>query len=180
MVSLVQTQRAALSEAAARAVAYLESADSRSVAPAAEALARLAELGGPLPEAPTDPAIVLALWDEIGSPATVASAGARYFGFVAGGSLPATVAANWLASASDQNAGFVVSSPVSAAQEDITLGWLVDMLRLPPDCAGAFVTGATMANFASLAAARHAVLARVGWDVEADGHCRAANPILAR
>jgi glutamate/tyrosine decarboxylase-like PLP-dependent enzyme len=116
-----------------------------------------------------DPSAVLAQLDEIGSPATVASAGGRYFGFVIGGSLPSSLAASWLATAWDQNAGLVAASPVAAALEDIALEWLLDILHLPTDSAGAFVTGATMANFTSLAAARHAVLARHGWDVEADG-----------
>jgi glutamate/tyrosine decarboxylase-like PLP-dependent enzyme len=99
----------------------------------------------------------------------VASAGGRYFGFVIGGALPATLAASWLAAAWDQNAGLVACSPVAAALERIALSWLLDVLHLPPESAGAFVTGATMANFTALAAARHAVLERVGWDVEQDG-----------
>src|SRR5207253_2072626 len=99
----------------------------------------------------------------------MASAGPRFFGFVVGGSLPGSLAANWLATAWDQNAGLVALSPVAAATEDIALAWLLDVLGLPVGSAGAFVTGATMANFTALAAARHAVLSRVGWDVEADG-----------
>ena len=107
--------------------------------------------------------------DEIGSPATVATAGGRYFGFVVGGVLPATLAANWLAGAWDQNAGLVVMSPIAAKLEEVALRWLVDIFGLPLECGGAFVTGATMANFTGLAAARHAVLAKVGWDVEDRG-----------
>jgi glutamate/tyrosine decarboxylase-like PLP-dependent enzyme len=126
-------------------------------------------LNGPLPEEPTDPEAVLAQLDEIGSPATVASAGGRYFGFVIGGSLPAALAANWLAGAWDQNAGLVAASPVGAVLEEIALRWLLEVLSLPPESGGAFVTGATMANFTALAAARHAVLAREGYDVEAHG-----------
>ncbi|MBV9170371.1 MAG: aspartate aminotransferase family protein, partial [Chloroflexi bacterium] len=121
------------------------------------------------PERGEDAADVLRLLDEVGSPATVASAGGRYFGFVIGSSLPATVAASWLATAWDQNAGLVAASPVAAALEGVALRWLLDLLRLPPGSAGAFVTGATMANFTALAAARHAVLSRIGWDVEEDG-----------
>jgi glutamate/tyrosine decarboxylase-like PLP-dependent enzyme len=166
---LVTTRNSILNDAAERALRYLEGLDARSVAPSAEALAQLGRLGGPLPESDTDAADVLALLDEVGSPATVASAGGRYFGFVIGGSLPASLAASWLATAWDQNAGLVAASPIAAALEEIALGWLLDVLQLPPGCGGAFVTGATMANFTSLAAARHAVLARVGWDVEADG-----------
>ena len=126
-------------------------------------------LGGALPECGEDALTTLELLDEAGSPATMASAGPRYFGFVIGGALPESVAASWLATAWDQNAGLVAASPVSAALEDISLAWLLDLLCLPASAAGAFVTGATMANFTALAAARHAVLSRVGWDVEADG-----------
>ena len=105
----------------------------------------------------------------VGSPATMATAGGRFFGFVVGGSLPAALAASWLAAAWDQDAGLAVLAPGAAAFEEIALRWLLDALGLPPDCAGGFVTGATMANFTALAAARHAVLRRAGWDVEADG-----------
>jgi glutamate/tyrosine decarboxylase-like PLP-dependent enzyme len=158
-----------LKQAAQHAIRYLESLEGRSVAPTERALQRLKELNGGLADAPMSPSAVLAQLDEFGSPATVASAGPRYFGFVIGGSLPASLAANWLATAWDQNAGLVAASPVAAALEDIALEWLLDVLRLPAASGGAFVTGATMANFTALAAARHAVLARSGWDVEADG-----------
>jgi len=107
--------------------------------------------------------------DEIGSPATMASAGGRFFGFVIGGSLPVTVAANWLAAAWDQNAGLVITSPANAALETVALRWLKDIFHLPVQSAGGFVTCATAANFAALAAARHTLLRRVGWDVEAQG-----------
>jgi glutamate/tyrosine decarboxylase-like PLP-dependent enzyme len=126
-------------------------------------------LGGSLPEDPQDPAAVLALLDEVGSPATVVNAGGRFFGFVNGGAVPASLAANVLGAAWDQNASLRVMSPVGAALEDVAIRWLLDLLGLPNSCAAAFVTGATMANFTCLAAARHAVLRRMGWDVEADG-----------
>jgi glutamate/tyrosine decarboxylase-like PLP-dependent enzyme len=161
--------RELLEQAATRGIRYLENVNDRGVFPTSEALRRLAELGGPLPDKPADAAEVLALLDGIGSPATVACAGRRYFGFVTGGALPATVAANWLAGAWDQNAGLEVQSPVSAALEEIVRGWLVTALRLPAGTAAGFVTGATMANFTGLAAARHALLERAGWDVESDG-----------
>ncbi len=154
---------------AQRAVHYLQGLDRRSVAPTDAAIASLARLDQPLPDQPTDAEAVLALLDGTGSPATVASAGGRYFGFVTGGALPAALAANWLAGAWDQNAFCVTSSPVAAAIEEIALRWVLDVLVLPPECAGAFVTGATMANFTALAAARHGVLERAGWDVEAQG-----------
>jgi glutamate/tyrosine decarboxylase-like PLP-dependent enzyme len=109
------------------------------------------------------------LLDEVGSPATVASAGRRYFGFVTGGALPATVAANMLAAAWDQNVGLRVMSPTGAMLEDVALRWLLELLGLPAECGAAFATGATMANFTALAAARHAVLQRAGWDAEGKG-----------
>jgi glutamate/tyrosine decarboxylase-like PLP-dependent enzyme len=161
--------RPILYDAAARAARYLEDLATRRVGPSPDAVNRLPELGGPFPEGPSDAEAVLAALDATGSPATVASAGGRYFGFVVGGSLPAALAANWLAGAWDQNAGMWVSSPASAALEEIALRWLVEALRLPGQCGGALVTGTTMANFSGLAAARHAILARAGWDVEADG-----------
>ena len=158
-----------LHDAAERATRYLVGLDERRVAPSPEAVARLATLTEPFPAHPSDPGAVLALLDEVGSPATVASAGGRYFGFVTGGSLPAALAANWLAGAWDQNCGFAVMSPVGAALEMVAFDWLRDALNLPAGCGGGFVTGATMANFTALAAARHALLAHSGWDVEADG-----------
>ena len=155
--------------AAQRALAYLDSLDARGVMPAPEALDRLAELGGPLPGAPSDPAEVVVLLDRVGSPATMASAGGRYYGFVVGGALPATLAANWLAAAWDQNVGMTVLSPAAAAIETIAEKWLLELLGLPAGSGVGFVTGATMANFSALAAARHAVLQRAGWDVESQG-----------
>ena len=158
-----------LVEAARRASRYLEGLEGRSVFPAPGALAGLAAFDEALPEGPRDPFQTLALLDEAGSPATVASAGGRYFGFVIGGSLPATLAANWLAGAWDQNAGLQAAAPVAAKLEQVALGWLLDVLGLPVEAGGGFVTGATMANFSGLAAARHALLQQVGWDVEAHG-----------
>jgi glutamate/tyrosine decarboxylase-like PLP-dependent enzyme len=143
--------------------------DGRRVAPGEEALARLEKLGGALPEAPSDPASVLEALDRIGSPATVATAGGRFFGFVHGGSLPVALAANWLAGAWDQNAALYASSPIASALEEISLGWLLDLLKLPPTRGGAFATGATMASFTALASARRRVLEQAGWDADADG-----------
>ena len=161
--------RKLLSEAAERAVRYLEGLDSRGVAPVAGAIELLKKWDEPLPDGPTDPETVVALLDEIGSPATMAMAGPRFFGFVIGGALPAALGANWLAGAWDQNTALSAVTPGTALLERIALRWLLDVLGLPPTCGGAFVTGATMANVTALAAARHAVLAGVGWDVEAQG-----------
>jgi len=156
-------------DAARRARRYLASLDSRRVAPTDEAVAALARFDVPFPERASSAAGVLAELDEFGSPATMATAGGRFFGFVIGGSLPVTVAASWLASAWDQNAGLVVTSPINARLESVALEWLKELFHLPPASGGGFVTSATAANFAALAAARHALLARAGWDVEADG-----------
>jgi glutamate/tyrosine decarboxylase-like PLP-dependent enzyme len=156
-------------EAARRSARYLEDLKDRSVAPPPEAVARLKGFDVPLQHAPIAPVKVLAELDELGSAATVASAGPRYFGFVTGGTLPAALAANFLAGAWDQNAVFHVASPAIAFVEEVCRRWLVALLGLAPDAGIGFVTGATMANFSALAAARHALLGRLGWDVEARG-----------
>jgi glutamate/tyrosine decarboxylase-like PLP-dependent enzyme len=158
-----------LAETADRAARYLVGIANRNVAPSAEDVARLEALGGPLPQGPCDPSEVLALLDDVGSPATVATAGGRYFGFVIGGSLPAALAANWLAGAWDQNAAMQVMSPVASKLEEIVLQWMIDLLGLPDGSGAGFVTGTTMANFTALAAARTALLQRAGWNVEEDG-----------
>jgi glutamate/tyrosine decarboxylase-like PLP-dependent enzyme len=158
-----------LADTADRSERYLAGLPHRNVAPSPEDVARLEQLGGRLPDGPADPAEVLALLDDIGSPATVASAGGRYFGFVIGGSLPAALAANWLAGAWDQNAAMQVMSPVAAKLEEIVLAWMVDLLGLPAGSGAGFVTGTTMANFTALAAARSTLLHRAGWNVEEDG-----------
>jgi glutamate/tyrosine decarboxylase-like PLP-dependent enzyme len=163
------TMKSLLAETAERATRYLAGLEDRSVVPLPEAVARLEALDGPLPQGPSDPAEILALLDDIGSPATVATAGGRYFGFVIGGSLPAALAANWLAGAWDQNAALQVMSPVAAKLEEIVLKWMVDLLGLPPGSGAGFVTGTTMANFTALAAARSALLRRAGWNAEEDG-----------
>jgi glutamate/tyrosine decarboxylase-like PLP-dependent enzyme len=161
--------RPLLNLTAETAARYLANLEERSVAPAPEALAGLTELNEPMPELPMEAGCVLQTLDRIGSPATMGMAGRRYFGFVIGGSLPAALAANWLAGAWDQCPGLFAASPVGTVLEEVSLGWLLDVLRLPAGSAGAFVTGATVANFTALAAARHRVLARAGWDVEAEG-----------
>jgi glutamate/tyrosine decarboxylase-like PLP-dependent enzyme len=158
-----------LAATADRSVRYLKSLESRRVSPSRETIAALAAFDTPLQDDAIDPVKVLAQLDEIGSPATMAMAGPRFFGFVIGGSLPAALAANWLAGAWDQNTGLFNVTPATAAIEHVALKWLLDVLRLPPSCAGAFVTGTTVAHITALAAARHSVLAKAGWNVEADG-----------
>lgn len=158
-----------LLDAATRGARYRAGINDRPVFPAEASIAALATLGGRLPETGGDPHEILARLDQLGSPATVASIGGRYFGFVTGSSLPITVASNWLATAWDQNPGLHVMSPTGATLERVALQWTLDALRLPIDAAGAFVAGATMANFTALAAARQSVLLRAGWDVDDRG-----------
>lgn len=158
-----------LESTAQLAITYLNGLDHRAVAPAPEAVAALKALDEPLPAGSAPPEDVVALLDRLCSPATMATAGPRFFGFVIGGSLPAALAASWLAAAWDQNAALANVTPAAARLEAVALRWLLDLLGLPPGAAGAFVTGGTMANFTALAAARHAVLERAGWNVEAEG-----------
>ena len=158
-----------LADAADRSIQYLQRLETRPVAPAAAAVSALSAFDTPLPSTGSDPREVLGMLDRYGSPATMATAGPRFFGFVIGGTLPVTLAANWLASAWDQNAGLDAITPAAARIEQVALRWLVELLGLPKGTGGAFVTGATVANFTALAAARHAVLQRAGWNVEADG-----------
>ncbi|GAC1659228.1 MAG: aspartate aminotransferase family protein [Gemmatimonadaceae bacterium] len=158
-----------LLDAANRSIGYLQGLRERRVAPGSKAVARLSVLNIALPQKPTDPRLVLRQLDDIGSPATMAMAGPRFFGFVIGGALPAAVAASWLATAWDQNTGLYNATPGTATIESVAMRWLLDILDLPRGSAGSFVTGTTVAHITALAAARHSVLKTVGWDVEADG-----------
>jgi len=151
------------------ALAYLRSLDDRSVAPSAAALAALQRFQEPFPERPTSSAEVFSQLDVLGGPATVITTGGRYFGFVNGGTLPAALAASWLANTWDQNAGLRLMSPVAAELEEVVLRWVCEALGLPAECSGGLVTCATMANFSGLLSARHALLARQGWDAAEDG-----------
>jgi len=163
-----------LADAADRGARYLASLAERRVWPEESAVASLGErVGAPLPARGAAPAAVLAELDALVGPATVATAGPRYFGFVTGGALPASVAAAVLANAWDQNAFSLASSPAGALVEEIALCWLGALLGLPSGCGAALTTGATLANTTALAAARHALLEREGWDVEAKGLQRA-------
>jgi glutamate/tyrosine decarboxylase-like PLP-dependent enzyme len=160
---------ALLREASERALAYLGGLAERPVAPEAGAVASLRRLDFPLPGAGLDAGTVLALLDDVGSPATVASAGPRYFGFVTGGALPIAQAAAWLSAAWDQNVALTVMSPVAARLNAVALRWVAELLGLPAAIGGGFVTGASMANATCLAAARDAVLTRHGWDAAGQG-----------
>lgn len=159
----------ALRQAALSAESYLEGLGSRHVAPRPESVAAMSTLCGPLPHAKTDPTEVVRLLGNLGGPATMAISGGRFFGFVIGGCLPAAMAASWLVSAWDQNAGLWIASPVAADLENTAVEWARELLGLPVGIAGGVVTGATLANFVALAAARHRLLERLDWDVEAEG-----------
>jgi len=155
--------------AAERAQRYVRAAPVRRVGPSEAAVSALAEFHETLPQSSCDPSNVIERLDEIGSAATVATTGGRYFGFVNGGMVPAAMAANWLAATWNQNAALRVMSPVAAELEEVAIRWVCEALGLPADCAAGLVTGATTANFTALATARYALLARAGWDVTADG-----------
>ncbi len=148
---------------------YLDTLRERPVISAERDSALRRRLGGPVPEQPSDPESVLDALALAGVRGTVATAGPRYYGFVTGGSLPIAMAADWLASAWDQNVGLSVMSPLGGAVETVAADWLLEILELPRSASVGFVTGAHMANVTALAVARHQVLRQAGWDVEADG-----------
>ncbi len=158
-----------LRAAAEAALAYAAAVDRRPAWPPQSAVAGLEAFDEALPDGPTDAAATLAMLDRVGSPATVASTGSDYYGFVTGAAHPAAVAASMLAAAWDQNAALPVMSPVASRLHQVTCGWLVDLLGLPTDTEVVYVTGATVANATCLAAARDALLAEHDWDVQRDG-----------
>jgi glutamate/tyrosine decarboxylase-like PLP-dependent enzyme len=159
----------ALRRAAELSEAFLDGLPERHVGATVDGNTLAARIGGPLPEDGQDAAEVVEEMARVLDPGLVATAGPRYFGFVIGGALPASVAADWLAAAWDQNANLHSMSPAAAAVESVAAEWLLDLLGLPADASVGFPAGAGLANAVSLAAARHAVLAREGWDVEARG-----------
>jgi glutamate/tyrosine decarboxylase-like PLP-dependent enzyme len=163
----------ALARAAAHARAWLDSVAERPVGPRVSADELLAGFGGPLPEQPSPPEDVVDLLATLADPGLMAMSSGRFFGWVIGGTLPAALAADWLVSAWDQNTGLRYATPATAAVEESAAGWLLDLFGLPAGADVGFVTGATMANFTCLAAARSSVLARVGWNVGRDGLCEA-------
>ncbi len=158
-----------LARAVAHASAWLESVGNRPVPPRASADELTATFGGPLPARGCDPAEVVDLLATGAEPGLMAIQSGRFFGWVMGGTLPAALAADWLVSAWDQNAGMRHATPAVAALEDVAGQWLKQLFGLPTGADVGFVTGATMANFTGLAAAREAVLNRAGWNVHADG-----------
>ena len=164
-----QGREAALDRVRALAGEFLAGLSERPVGPRQSFEELVAALGGPLPELGAEPAQVVEALAKAVEPGLVASAGPRYFGFVIGGSLPAALAADWLTSTWDQNAGLNATSPAAAATEAVVAGWVKDLLGVPAEAAVGFVSGCQMANFSGLLAGRHAVLARAGWDVEKQG-----------
>jgi glutamate/tyrosine decarboxylase-like PLP-dependent enzyme len=160
---------AALDAANDHARAYLAGLPDRPVTTQATVDELRTALAVPLPDEGVEPARVVHDLAEGAEPGLVATGSPRYFGFVIGGALPAALAADWLAATWDQNAGLYACGPPAAVVEEVAGRWVLDVLGLPPSASFGFVTGGQMANFTALAAARHAVLARQGWDVEARG-----------
>ncbi|OGU28192.1 MAG: pyridoxal-dependent decarboxylase [Ignavibacteria bacterium GWA2_35_9] len=158
-----------LEKVASYSIEYLSSLKERRVSPSEEYLKLLDKLDSPLQDESLDTNEVIKLLNKVGSKTTVASAGGRYFGFVIGGSLPAALAANWLAGVWDQNAGLFVATPLSAYIEDVCAKWLIELLPVAKGSATGFVTGVTTANFTAISAARHSILIKQGWDVQAKG-----------
>ena len=148
---------------------FYESLPSRPVFPRASASELREAFALPLPEGPTEPRVVVEELAAAADPGLVAMPDGRYFGFVIGGAVPASLAADWLTSAWDQNAGLYVCGPAAAIVEEVAGKWLLELLGLPGDASFGFVTGGQMANFTALAAARHHVLTKAGWDVERNG-----------
>jgi glutamate/tyrosine decarboxylase-like PLP-dependent enzyme len=160
---------AVLGRAHELAAEHLSAVPEARVGPGADLNGLRDDLGGELPALGEDGVAVLDDLARAARPGIVASNGPRYFGFVIGGGVPAAVGADWMTSAWDQVAGLNVSSPAAAVAEEVAAAWLLDLLGLPHSAAVGFATGAQMANFTGLAAARGAQLRRVGWDVEAKG-----------
>jgi glutamate/tyrosine decarboxylase-like PLP-dependent enzyme len=148
---------------------YVESLGDRRVFPDVTPEELRAALGGPLPEEPLDAKQVVSELAAAAEPGVVAMGSGRYFGFVIGGALPAALAADWLTSAWDQNAGLYVAGPSASVVEQVTREWIVDLLGLPENASIGFVTGTQMAHVTGLAAARFHVLDQVGWDVGREG-----------
>jgi len=149
---------------------FLDGVAERPVAWPVDFEKLLTELNGAgLQREGDDPNQIVGQLARLAEHAIVATAGPRYFGFVVGGSLPVALATDWLTSAWDQNGAFYAHSPLAAAAEQIAGDWLIDLFGLSKDSSVGFVTGGTMANFTGLAAGRHALLQKLGWDVERQG-----------
>lgn len=169
MATHVDDYDTALTRAAEHARSWLGSVSSRRVGPRASADEIAAAVGGELPSSGMDVADVVDLLANQAEPGLMAMGSGRFFGWVIGGTLPSALAADWLVSAWDQNAGMRYATPTAAALEEAAGRWILQLLGLPTASDVGFVTGATMSNFSCLAAARHAVLANAGWEVDSNG-----------
>ncbi len=166
---LNKTRAELIADAAARAVAYIDGGNTRSIAPVPQAIAALHAMPTALPDGPSDPSIVLARLEEFGSPGTVIQSHGRYFGFVNGGVDPAAQAAAILTGAWDQNVALPVMSPGATHLDAQAASWVVELLGLPSESVATFCGGATVANFTCIVAARDALLARAGWNIAEQG-----------
>ncbi len=169
MTASADQYRATIDRAVAHAMRWLESLPDRPIPPSQDADAVLAELGGPLPAGPADPAEVIDLLAQAVEPGLMAMGSGRFYGWVIGGTLPAALGADWLTSAWDQNTGMRFATPGTAAAEEAAAAWVLDLLGLPATAAVGFVTGGTMATFTGLAAGRQRVLDDAGWDLDRMG-----------
>ena len=165
MTARAEDYAAALEAALTHARRWLASVPNRPVPPRMNADELRLAFGEMIPDGPSDPGAVIDTLGEATDPGLMAIGSGRFFGWVIGGTLPAALAADWLVSAWDQNAGMRTATPGVVAAEEAAARWLLDLLRLPEGCDVGFVTGATMANFSCLAAAREQVLADTGWDL---------------
>jgi glutamate/tyrosine decarboxylase-like PLP-dependent enzyme len=165
----MKSAMAAMARASRHAIDYREGVATAERTPVASYADMLAAFDGPVPEAGGDPEAIIEDLVRLATPGIRASTGPRFFGWVIGQSHPTGVAADWLGAGWGQNAGNLLAAPASSAVEAVASAWLLDILGLPPECSVGLVTGATVANFVCVAAARSEVLRRVGWDVEADG-----------
>ncbi len=159
----------ALQDASIYAAEYIKTINHRRVAPDSTALKRMDGFDSPMPDHPAEAGATLHLLNSLGSQATVATAAGRFFGLSVGSTLPAAMGARVLATAWDQMVLTNATSPIGVKLEQVASGWLLDILRLPVQCSVGFTTGASMANFTCLAAARQSILSKLGWDVSAKG-----------
>lgn len=162
--------KSAFDTAQEAAYRYADDVQKRKVFPTPEAIADLSQFDEPLPQQPGHADEIVRLLDQYGSPATLAQTGGRYFGLVNGGVVPAALAARWLSDFWDQNTPLYLSSPIASRLEEVTEGWLRELLGLPEETVAGFVSGSSMAIFAGIAAARFRLFQRQGWDINRQGY----------
>jgi glutamate/tyrosine decarboxylase-like PLP-dependent enzyme len=164
-----QSTKALLIQAQKNAFEYIDNISKQRVFPSEKNLKKLAVFDEPLPQASSDPALLLDLLSSVGSANTVAQTGGRYFGFVNGNALPVTLATKWLSDIWDQNAALYVMSPIASKLESVCQRWLNQLFGLPEQTAVGFVSGTSIATLSGLAAARFRQLQNLGWDVNQQG-----------